>query len=89
MGDQAGWFGNGLTTLDRTQGYSLRFDLRVIEESHSSSRAGLSIIALSQDSVGLEVGFWEDKVWVQGDDPLFVRAETATFDTTAALRSIT
>jgi hypothetical protein len=88
MGDQAGWFGNGLTTLDRTQGYSLRFDLRIIEESHSSgSRAGLSIIALSQDSVGLEVGFWEDKVWVQGDSPLFVREETATFDTTAALRS--
>lgn len=85
-GDQAGWFGFGLVPLDRSQGYSLRFDLRLDAEGHSSgSRAGLGIIALAGDSRGLEIGFWEGAVWVQGDDPLFHRAETAAVDTTDAL----
>ena len=52
--------------LDRTAGYSLDFDLQVNSESHSSNnRAGFSVILLSQDLLGIELGFWTDQIWAQ------------------------
>ena len=76
----------GLGALDRGgDGYTVRFDLRIAAESHSSNdRAGFAVIALSSDKVGLELSFWAGEIWAQSDAPLFTHAEGAAFDTTAA-----
>ena len=72
-----------MPTLDRTGGYTVEFDVKVDSESHASNdRAGFSLIALSSDSKGIELGFWTDQVWAQSDNPLFTHAEGAAFDTT-------
>ncbi|HEU5102801.1 MAG TPA: hypothetical protein VFU22_27455 [Roseiflexaceae bacterium] len=101
--DAAGYFANprALPALDRQRGYALRFRVQLVEEYHADSdkdadgvgdRAGFSVIALSSDTKGIEIGFWKDQVWAQeqGDaEPpagtLFTRAESAAFDTSSAL----
>lgn len=75
-------------TLDRMTGFAVNFDLRVDFESHASNdRAGFSVIVVSNDLRGIELGFWTDEVWAQnwapGDE--FTHGEGAAFDTTAAL----
>ena len=71
--------------LDRTAGFVVGLDVRVVSESHSSDdRAGFSLIALASDKNGIEIGFWQDKVWAQQVG--FTHAEEASFDTTAAIR---
>ena len=68
--------------LDRMAGYSIIFDVEVTRESHvNNDRAGFSVLALSSDSWGIELGFWTDTIWAQDDDPLFTKAESAAFDT--------
>lgn len=73
--------------LDRNNGYKVRFDTRVISDDHtpSANRAGLSLIALSSDGKGIELGFWPDQVWAQ--ETGFTKAESAPLDTTAAIKS--
>jgi hypothetical protein len=73
--------------LNATAGYTLQFDIQLLGEAHANNdRAGFSIIALSSDKKGIELGFWQDEVWAQSDSPvLFQHAEGAAFDTTAAL----
>lgn len=80
------------TPLDRAAGFTLQFDLRVDFESHASNdRAGFSVIVISSDLRGIELGFWNDEVWAQnwapGDE--FTHGEGAAFDTTAALTTYT
>ncbi|MEG4273641.1 MULTISPECIES: choice-of-anchor Y domain-containing protein, partial [unclassified Microcoleus] len=65
--------------LDRTLGYGVRFDVKINSESHSfadsdknadglSDRAGFSLIAISSDGQkGVEIGFWDNEIWVQKD----------------------
>ena len=66
--------------LDRNAGYVLSFNAKVLSESHSTSantndrngdgkadRSGFSVIALSQDKRGIELGFWTDRIWAQDD----------------------
>jgi len=91
----------GVPTLDRTIGYTISFDVRIASEGHNpnrdvngdgvADRAGFSVIALSSDNVGVEIGFWEDEVWAQADDAsdpmeLFSHAEGAPIDTTAQIQ---
>lgn len=72
-------------TLDRSAGYSVRFDVRLLSESHANNnRAGFDVIVLSSDLQGIELGFWTNEVWAQSG-PTFTHAEGAAFDTTAAL----
>lgn len=105
--DSAGYFGNPkeLPTLDRRRGYALHFVVQLVEEFHGDSdkdgdgqgdRAGFSVIALSNDTRGIELGFWPDEVWAQEDgaaEPpggrLFTRAEHAAFDTASRLVAYT
>lgn len=80
------------TPLDRAAGFTLQFDLRVDFESHASNdRAGFSVIVISSDLRGIELGFWSDEVWAQnwapGDE--FTHGEGAAFDTTATLTTYT
>lgn len=70
--------------LNRTNGYSLSFRLRLNSEEHRSDhRAGFSIIALSSDLQGIELGFWPKEIWAQrggtGTD-LFTRSSTDRAD---------
>jgi len=84
--DLAGYF-TSTVTLDRQTGFAITFTTQVISETHLNNHsAGLSVIALSADLQGIELGFWQNRVWAQegGVDPeLFTQAEGATFDATA------
>ena len=101
---QAGYTARApLPMLDRTAGYVVRFTVQVVSEDHAGSdkngdmladRAGFSVIMLSSDQVGIELGFWPDQIWAQEDgaaqpppntNTLFTHAEGGTFDTTSAL----
>jgi hypothetical protein len=88
----AGFIGNAnvMPTLDRTAGYTVSFTARVVQETHSSEdRAGLSIIVLSSDAIGLELAFWENEIWAQHDNQTgsdyFIHAEGVFTDTTQRL----
>jgi hypothetical protein len=71
--------------LNRTTGFTLSFGLQVLSETHvSNDRAGLSIIAITSDLQGIELGFWGDRIWAQSG-PAFTRAEEGLFNTTLAL----
>jgi hypothetical protein len=98
--EQAGYFNRPAQTplLDRTLGYTVNFTVQVISENHTGSdrnsdgiddRAGFSVIVLSNDSKGIELGFWQNQIWAQEDGPsqppLFTHAEGITFTTTTAL----
>ncbi len=74
--------------LDRTKGIALFFELQVHSETHESNdRAGFSIILLSKDKKGVEIGFWLDEIWAQTDTPqLFIHGESVEFDTTSELK---
>jgi len=76
--DLAGYFAkSGLVpALNRAIGYTVNFTTQVITETHSGSdkdgdgvddRAGLSLIVLSSDKKGIELGFWTDEIWAQED----------------------
>jgi hypothetical protein len=61
-------------TLNRTSGYSLSFNMRLLAESRTSSdRAGFSVIAISSDGTrGIELGFQQlsgtsGNIFAQGD----------------------
>lgn len=100
--DSAGFFAvSNVPTLDRQVGYTLRFRVRLNAEDHAGSdknrdgtedRAGFSVIILSSDKRGIELGFWPDRVWAQNDgaaqplpnsNTLFTQGEGAAFTTTA------
>lgn len=83
---RSGWSTTG-GTMDRTTGYTVSFDLQVLSETHSSTdRAGFSVIALSADLQGIELGFWSDEAWAQNAG--FTHGEgTAGFNPSAALTS--
>ena len=74
ISDKAGYFAKNqlMPQLDRTAGYTVRFTAQVQEELHNNNnRAGFSVIVLSSDLKGIELGFWEDQVWAQADMPRF------------------
>jgi hypothetical protein len=72
--------------LSRAKGYAVNFDLQVLAETHGTpNRAGVDLIVLGADKKGLELGFWTDQIWAQGDKPLFHHAEGAALNTAAKL----
>jgi PEP-CTERM motif len=76
--------------LNRAAGLSLGFTMQVTSETHDGTngpnRAGVSVIAVTSDLMGIELGFWADRVWAQSG-PSFTKAEEGLFNTTAALAS--
>lgn len=91
-----------LPVLDRAVGFQIEFRLQLVTENHTmgpggddngdglDDRAGYAFIVVASDLKGLELSFWEDRIWVQDDDlqgasHLFTQAEGIGFDTTAAL----
>lgn len=87
--------------LDRQAGYSVTFITQLLAESHTGSdrngdgvddRAGFSLTVLSTDTLGIELGFWADRVWAQEGGSganLFTQVERAQFDTTSRLITYT
>jgi hypothetical protein len=74
-----------MPTLDRSRGFIVELECQVQSEIHSSTnRSGTSLIVLCSDYMGIELAFWENEIWAQGDQPLFVHAEGKTFDTRSA-----
>ncbi|MCS6813316.1 MAG: DUF4347 domain-containing protein [Cyanobacteria bacterium] len=79
FGISAGYFGNPFVTpvLNRTNGYTLSFTAQVLAEARAATanknndgkddRAGFSVIVLSSDAQGIELGFWTDRIWAQDD----------------------
>ena len=67
--------------LDRAAGFCVRFHLAVTAEAHTTAnRAGFSVIAITSDGRGVEIGFWTDEIWCYEDDRdgagfLFTHAE--------------
>jgi hypothetical protein len=98
-GDFAGYTANAarVPSLDRTSGYTLTLGVQMVSEAHANNnRAGFSLIALSSDTRGIELGFWKDQVWAQEDgsaEPpagtLFTHAESGPIDTTTGVISYT
>jgi hypothetical protein len=89
MGIQAG-FGKQLKTkLDRIHGYQATWRMKVIRETHSSDkqRAGLSVFVLGNDHYGIEIAYWNDRVFVYNDDKAFTPGESARIDTRAGMRT--
>ncbi len=63
-------------SLDRYSGFSLNFSAQLNSESHSyNDRAGFSVIVITSDLMGIELGFWSNEIWAQSDNPLFTHAE--------------
>ncbi len=104
--DKAGYFSwrnqiGDVPVLDRTDGFRLDFSAQVQSEDHTGSdkdgdgigdRAGFSVILLSNDNQGVEIGFWADEIWAQEDGAsrppsgdLFTHAEGVAYDTTTGL----
>lgn len=72
--------------IDRHEGFSMRFRLAVRAENHvRPERAGISVIVISDDLKGVELGFWENEVWAQLDNPLFTHGEGTAFQTAGAV----
>ena len=85
-----------LPTLSRQQGFEVSFSLQVLDENHALrddngdgkyDRAGFSLIVISNDLAGIEIGFFEDKIWAYEDGlsnaaNLFTQAESVGLDTT-------
>jgi hypothetical protein len=63
--------------------------MQIESETHEkNNRAGFSVIVLDQNAKGIEISFWENEIWVQGDDQtggLFRHSEGAAFATTASM----
>ncbi len=53
-------------TLDRNDGFRINFDIQINSESHNNdNRAGFSIVVISDDLQGIEIGFWTNQIWAQ------------------------
>lgn len=84
-------------TLNRLTGYTVLFAVQTLTETHAGSdrnadgvedRAGFSVVVLSSDLQGIELGFWTDRLWAQEGGTgvnLFTQAEGITFATTSLI----
>jgi hypothetical protein len=81
---QAGYSISAPIALNHTNGFTLAFTAQVPAEAHANNnRAGFSVILLSDDKHGIELGFWTNTIFAQSDSPLFTHAEDTNFSTVA------
>ncbi len=71
--------------LDRMTGFSVAFNVAVTEESSNANRAGFSVLMISDDGKGIELGFKQEeasnRIFAQSED--FTEAEEVDFDVSA------
>lgn len=84
-----GWAKSSPLILDPMVGYTASWKVQLVSESHASDnlRAGLSFFALGSDKKGVEIGFWQDRVFAYNDNQAFSPAEFFALDTTAAMHT--
>lgn len=71
--------------LDAGEGFTLGFEMRMLDEDHlTADRAGFSVILLDQNNLGVELGFWEDRIWAQSG-PGFTQDPVERVDFTTTL----
>ncbi|MDG1890440.1 MAG: hypothetical protein P8L18_03935 [Verrucomicrobiota bacterium] len=98
MTDKAGFFSSmpplpayhpGLSNpLDRMEGFELVFDIQLLEETHiREDRAGFSVIVVSDDLQGIEIGFWKDAAW--GQERKFSQAEKGRYPEAVQIKETT
>ena len=74
---------NNPFVLNSATGYTVSFDIQVNSENHSNAgadknadgladRSGVSVIVQGSDHKGVELAFWQDEIWTQQDNPLFI-----------------
>ncbi|GAB4377774.1 MAG: hypothetical protein Kow00121_28180 [Elainellaceae cyanobacterium] len=63
-------------TLDRTEGFTLNFQLAVETETSTANRAGFSLLLLDSEAKGIELGFKNDRIFAQSST--FTAAESVT-----------
>ena len=66
-----------VTSLDRNAGFTLSFNAQVVSESRATAanknndgkddRAGFSVLLLGSDRKGIELGFFNNRIWAQDD----------------------
>jgi hypothetical protein len=73
-------------SLDRQSGFEVAFQVAVTTESSSNNRAGFSVIVISNDGKGVELGFKRepsgDRIFAQADN--FQEAEDINWDISVA-----
>lgn len=88
VGEKAGYFNfthPGMEPMDRAAGYTVAFDVKINSESHNNNdRAGFSVIAISSDWMGIELGFWADTIFAQAAG--FAHAEDVAFSSASMTR---
>ena len=85
----AGYARQAPVPLARDTGFNLTLRVRLNAETHArADRAGFSVIVLSSDKRGIELGFWTNLVFAQADSPLFVHAEDAAYDLGSAFTDL-
>ncbi len=71
--------------LDRITGFSVAFNVAVTDESSNANRAGFSVLVISNDGKGIELGFKQeessDRIFAQSED--FTEAEEVNIDISA------
>jgi hypothetical protein len=71
--------------LDRMTGFSVAFNVAVTEESSNANRAGFSVLMISDDGKGIELGFKQEelsnRIFAQSED--FTEAEEVNFNVSA------
>ncbi len=71
--------------LDRFTGFSVAFNVAVTDESSNANRAGFSVLVISDDGKGIELGFKQeessDRIFAQSED--FTEAEEVNIDISA------
>lgn len=71
-------------TLDRQPGFALEFQVSLNSSTQNRrDRAGLSLVVISSDTRGIELGFEPDAIFAQSS--AFERAESIAIDTQAVL----
>lgn len=86
MADHVGYgiVAPAIPVLDRSAGFTLSYTLQVNQETHASPhRSGFSVLAISSDKLGIELGYWETAIWAQNIG--FTHGEESAFNTTAGL----
>lgn len=59
----------GFPILDRTQGFTVNFTMQLVAETHSSlARAGFSVLVITDDQLGVEIGFHSTDIFAQSSN---------------------
>jgi len=66
-------------SLDRNPGFSISFNMTLTETTVvDPDRATFSVIAISSDGQGIELGFEDNLIFAQTETPLFTRGESVS-----------